>query len=134
LDSKMAAARAVLGVPGGDKEWTGYSSALQRRLLRLDLFRPAEPVSSVPVTSPCVPSQQDLDLSSASAVGPKEGASADVATPGTQLSGQPSHVNPGAPRTATGEPAAPAPEPAQSRAPASLTETPESSTLDPSRL
>ncbi len=72
LDSKMAAARAVLGVPGGDKEWTGYSSALNRRLLRLDLFRPQETVPVVPVSSPCVPSQPDLPLDSASAADPKE--------------------------------------------------------------
>jgi len=39
LDSKMAAARAVLGADPGDDHWTAYSSALNRRLLRLDLFR-----------------------------------------------------------------------------------------------
>ena len=45
LDSKMAAARAILGVDGGEKEWTGYSPALNRRLLRLDLFSPREAAS-----------------------------------------------------------------------------------------
>jgi 3'-5' exoribonuclease len=55
LDSKMAAARAVLGVPGGDGEWTGYSSALNRRLLRLDLFRTA---SGTPAASPCLPTAE----------------------------------------------------------------------------
>jgi 3'-5' exoribonuclease len=44
LDSKMAAARAVLGAEGGEEGWTAFSSALNRRLLRLDQFRagPAE--------------------------------------------------------------------------------------------
>lgn len=56
LDSKMGAARAVLGVAGGDKEWSGYSSALNRRLLRLDGFRtPLAP----PAVSPCVAALQD---------------------------------------------------------------------------
>jgi len=44
LDSKMGAARAVLGAGGGEADWTAFSSALNRRLLRLDQFRlsPAE--------------------------------------------------------------------------------------------
>ena len=44
LDSKMGAARAVLGTDGGEAGWTAFSSALNRRLLRLDQFRlaPAE--------------------------------------------------------------------------------------------
>ena len=44
LDSKMAAARAVLGTDGGEAGWTAFSSALNRKLLRLDQFRvaPAE--------------------------------------------------------------------------------------------
>jgi len=42
LDSKMAAARAVLGAEGGEEGWTAFSSALNRRLLRLDQFRAAE--------------------------------------------------------------------------------------------
>jgi 3'-5' exoribonuclease len=41
LDSKMAAARAVLGAEGGEEGWTAFSSALNRRLLRLDQFRTA---------------------------------------------------------------------------------------------
>jgi len=41
LDSKMAAARAVLGTDGGEAGWTAFSSALNRRLLRLDQFRAA---------------------------------------------------------------------------------------------
>jgi 3'-5' exoribonuclease len=75
LDSKMAAARAVLGVTGGDKEWTGYSSALNRRLLRLDLFRPREPEVGAQVVSPCVPAQQELGLDlTGSATSPKAAA------------------------------------------------------------
>jgi 3'-5' exoribonuclease len=51
LDSKMGAARAVLGTDGGEGGWTAFSSALNRRLLRLDQFRaaPAEkPATAVP--------------------------------------------------------------------------------------
>jgi 3'-5' exoribonuclease len=48
LDSKMGAARAVLGTDGGEAGWTAFSSALNRRLLRLDQFRipPAEKEAS----------------------------------------------------------------------------------------
>src|SRR6266699_2100822 len=44
LDSKMSAARAVLGTDGGEAGWTAFSAALNRKLLRLDQFRvaPAE--------------------------------------------------------------------------------------------
>jgi 3'-5' exoribonuclease len=51
LDSKMGAARAVLGTDGGEGGWTAFSSALNRRLLRLDQFRaaPAEkPATAAP--------------------------------------------------------------------------------------
>jgi 3'-5' exoribonuclease len=41
LDSKMGAARAVLGADGGEDGWTAFSSALNRKLLRLDQFRAA---------------------------------------------------------------------------------------------
>jgi 3'-5' exoribonuclease len=41
LDSKMGAARAVLGNDGGEAGWTNFSSALNRRLLRLEQFRTA---------------------------------------------------------------------------------------------
>jgi 3'-5' exoribonuclease len=41
LDSKMGAARAVLDTDGGEAGWTAFSSALNRRLLRLDQFRTA---------------------------------------------------------------------------------------------
>ena len=39
LDSKMGAARAILGAEGGEGAWSGYSPALNRRMLRLDRFR-----------------------------------------------------------------------------------------------
>jgi len=51
LDSKMGAARAVLGADGGEAGWTAFSSALNRRLLRLDQFRAAlaeKAVTAVP--------------------------------------------------------------------------------------
>jgi 3'-5' exoribonuclease len=51
LDSKMGAARAVLGTDGGEGGWTAFSSALNRRLLRLDQFRAApteKPAEAVP--------------------------------------------------------------------------------------
>jgi 3'-5' exoribonuclease len=38
LDSKMAAARAALASESGDEEWSAYSGALQRKLLRLDQY------------------------------------------------------------------------------------------------
>ncbi len=38
LDSKLAAVRAALASPGGDEDWTAYSSALDRRILKLDEF------------------------------------------------------------------------------------------------
>jgi hypothetical protein len=43
MDSKMGAARAVLDADGGEDGWSAYSSALNRRLLRLDQFRTVEP-------------------------------------------------------------------------------------------
>jgi 3'-5' exoribonuclease len=43
LDSKMGAARAVLDADGGEDGWSAYSSALSRKLLRLDQFRTAGP-------------------------------------------------------------------------------------------
>jgi 3'-5' exoribonuclease len=48
LDSKVAASRAVLGAEGGEGEWTAYSPALGRRMLRLDLFRKCEPLPGAP--------------------------------------------------------------------------------------
>jgi 3'-5' exoribonuclease len=48
LDSKMGAARAVLGAEGGEAGWTVFSTALNRRLLRLEQFRivPTEPAAT----------------------------------------------------------------------------------------
>jgi hypothetical protein len=37
----MAAARAVLGADGGEEGWTAFSSALNRKLLRVDQFHAA---------------------------------------------------------------------------------------------
>jgi 3'-5' exoribonuclease len=42
LDSKMGAVRAALALPTGEGNWTAYSAALERRFLRVDLFRRAE--------------------------------------------------------------------------------------------
>ena len=38
LDSKLAAVRAALASPGGEEDWTAYSAALSRRILKLDEF------------------------------------------------------------------------------------------------
>ncbi len=51
LDSKMGAARAALGAQGGEGLWTSYSGALNRRLLRLDLFRAQEPAPASATSS-----------------------------------------------------------------------------------
>src|SRR6202140_3867172 len=42
LDSKMAVVRASLASDKGEGNWTAYSSALERRFLRVDLFRRGE--------------------------------------------------------------------------------------------
>lgn len=39
MDSKVAAARAVIGADGGVGQWTAFSSALNRRMLRLAEYR-----------------------------------------------------------------------------------------------
>ncbi len=39
LDSKMAAVRAVLASDKGEGNWTAFSGALERRFLRVDVFR-----------------------------------------------------------------------------------------------
>jgi 3'-5' exoribonuclease len=41
LDSKMAAVRDALASTKGDENWTAYSGALERRILRVDQFRRA---------------------------------------------------------------------------------------------
>ena len=40
LDSKMGAVRAALGSDKGEGNWTAYSGALERRILRVDLRAP----------------------------------------------------------------------------------------------
>lgn len=42
LDSKLGAVRAALAAPEGEGNWTAYSAALGRRLLRVELFRGGE--------------------------------------------------------------------------------------------
>jgi 3'-5' exoribonuclease len=42
LDSKMGAMRATLESDRGEGEWSAYNPSLERRLLRLDRFRPGE--------------------------------------------------------------------------------------------
>jgi 3'-5' exoribonuclease len=42
LDSKMAAVRAVLSASSSDPEWSEWSNALQRRILRLDEYLKAQ--------------------------------------------------------------------------------------------
>jgi 3'-5' exoribonuclease len=43
LDSKMSAMRGTLASDEGEEEWTAWSAALERRLLRLDRYRQGEP-------------------------------------------------------------------------------------------
>jgi len=43
LDSKMAAVRAAFASPAGDREWTEWSPALERRLLRIERYLRGEP-------------------------------------------------------------------------------------------
>jgi 3'-5' exoribonuclease len=46
LDSKMAAVRAALDSDKGEGNWTAFSGALQRRFLRVDLFRREQEVAA----------------------------------------------------------------------------------------
>jgi 3'-5' exoribonuclease len=46
LDSKLAAVRAVLAAPSAEPAWSDWSSALQRRFLRLDEFLKSQEDSS----------------------------------------------------------------------------------------
>jgi 3'-5' exoribonuclease len=99
LDSKMAAARAILGVDGGEKEWTGYSPALNRRLLRLDLFSPREAASDTPVISPCAPAQPGEPLQNElGTVAPAANGDATGPSPASQPTGE--AAQPSAQRTA----------------------------------
>jgi 3'-5' exoribonuclease len=52
LDSKMGAARAALAAAGGEGEWSAYSAALGRRMLRLELFRKGEAAAAPEVAAP----------------------------------------------------------------------------------
>jgi 3'-5' exoribonuclease len=49
LDSKVAAARAVLASEAGENGFTAYSGALERRMLRLSEFRKVEFAAPAPV-------------------------------------------------------------------------------------
>jgi 3'-5' exoribonuclease len=52
LDSKMAAVRAALSSDKGEGNWTAFSGALERRFLRVDLFRRAEESAAKNASSP----------------------------------------------------------------------------------
>jgi len=52
LDSKMAAARAVLDSDKGEGNWTAFSGALERRFLRVDLFRREQESAAKNASSP----------------------------------------------------------------------------------
>ncbi len=57
LDSKLASIRASLASDKGDGDWTAWSSALERRLLRVDRFLQAD----APPASQQAPQQLKLD-------------------------------------------------------------------------
>jgi hypothetical protein len=48
LDSKMGAMRVMLSSDRGDPDWTERGAALERRLLRVDHYLPAEPSATQP--------------------------------------------------------------------------------------
>lgn len=48
LDSKLAAVRAALALDSGEPEWSAFSSALQRKFLRLDAFLKSDSSASQP--------------------------------------------------------------------------------------
>jgi 3'-5' exoribonuclease len=48
LDSKMGAMRVMLASDKGDPDWTERGAALERRLLRVDHYLPAEPTAADP--------------------------------------------------------------------------------------
>ncbi|HLW98385.1 MAG TPA: HD domain-containing protein [Candidatus Acidoferrales bacterium] len=48
LDSKMGAMRVMLSSDKGDPDWTERGAALERRLLRVDHYLPAEPIAADP--------------------------------------------------------------------------------------
>jgi 3'-5' exoribonuclease len=55
LDSKMGAARASLESEKGEGEWSAYNAALERRLLRTDLYLREESSAPVPEQLPLEP-------------------------------------------------------------------------------
>jgi 3'-5' exoribonuclease len=55
LDSKMAAARAALSAESGDQEWSVYSGALERKLLKLDRYLQPAPQTESPAAAPPAP-------------------------------------------------------------------------------
>jgi 3'-5' exoribonuclease len=48
LDSKLAAVRAALALDSGELEWSAFSSALQRKFLRLDAFLKSDSTTTQP--------------------------------------------------------------------------------------
>ena len=48
LDSKMAAARAALSSESGEEDWSAFSGALQRKVLRLDRYLEGRRVANTP--------------------------------------------------------------------------------------
>ncbi len=59
LDSKLAAARSVLGADSGEGQWTAYSRALNRRLLRLDQVRLDQVSKDESVLLPATPMHEE---------------------------------------------------------------------------
>ncbi len=57
LDSKMGAVRAALASDKGEGNWTAYSGALERRFLRVDLFRRAEESAAKNSPLPVAPNE-----------------------------------------------------------------------------
>jgi 3'-5' exoribonuclease len=59
LDSKMAAIRSALNSDAGEGNWTAFSGALERRLLRADRF----------LASPGAPAEKNSAAETAAAAG-----------------------------------------------------------------
>src|ERR1700722_3767988 len=58
LDSKMAAVRSALGSDKGEGNWTAYSGALERRVLRADLFQNDRKGAAAMNSAPLFPPEQ----------------------------------------------------------------------------
>jgi 3'-5' exoribonuclease len=58
LDSKMAAVRSALDSGKGEGNWTAYSGALERRVLRADLFQNKPEEAATMNSAPSFPSEQ----------------------------------------------------------------------------